>query len=366
MKKVLLVLFASAVVFAVQAQQAPVIEVLHHGGTVYEWNSNPVSNSNSYKRGEKRDFDHYYKRRTGMMVDSVELTINGEEVRFKPTSTNLQLWKEVGNVFPFWGKARVLGCKIAYHKYKQNEGVDNFDLSLYGVLDLASGVPSDIMAARPFTGDEITTGMEEDSFTYIAFDSKDLTSLDVSDPDFPYQGFGITVALQDVTAFSDSADIVEVYSSMNGDGYGEKRAFVRLDAESALWAGSEFVQLDRTIPIKGGSYLEFDFDIMLIPVVDVELGDGFVDLNGFQYKGHYPNPTTGNFMIELDVEDPQDQFNIRVSTITGKTVKTMNVGFLQSGRQRIDVDMSELPSGTYHYTITSGRSTLTSQIVVSR
>lgn len=342
--------------FGAMAQLPVVVE---QKGKVYEINDGNDENT-AYKRGDRVEYDDYVKRRTGMQVDSTVINVGQYRVALKPTSTNYLFWKEVGNWYPFWGSARVLGCRIGFAKRIQNESADNYDLSLYHASGKGMTEPDEVFAARSYYGYEITTGDDVDSFTYIEFKSSDYTLVE--------NGFLLTVALEDVTPFGDSTDIVELYSSLKGDGKGEHRAMVKINEESLLWAasgGDEFIPLDRTFSDGNGNYFEFDYDVMMIPVMDVESGIGFIDMKGATFNGHFPNPANNFFTIDLDINEPQDNFKVTIETIGGKTLKTHNTGYLTEGKQFINIDVSDLAAGNYIYTIISDKTAFSSMVVVT-
>ncbi|MFY0675394.1 MAG: T9SS type A sorting domain-containing protein [Bacteroidia bacterium] len=356
MKKSLLFLvgvFSSAMLFA----QGELPVVVEHHNQIDEYNNGNSNGNIANKKGDRVEYDSYYERRSGMQVDSLLLDIGQYRVVLKPTSTNYLFWKEMGNWYPFWGQARVLGGRIAYRNRKQNEGADNYDLNLYHATGPELKEPDEILASRSFAGYEISTGTDLDSFTYIEFKSSDFTQIT--------NGFMMSVALEDITAFADSLDEVSIYSSLEGDGFGEHRAMVKLSNESILWTGDEYVPLDRCFSDGQGSYYEFDYDIMIIPVLDVEAGIGFIDMKGAKFNGHFPSPAQNQFTIDLDIEDPQNNMKISVQTIGGKTLKTINTGFLSQGKQLINVDISDLASGSYIYTVNSDNSAFSSMIVIT-
>jgi hypothetical protein len=352
MKKTLLSICGFAMAFSLMAQEAVVLE---QHGKIYEINKDKDLNV-ANKKGDRVDYDDYYTRRSGMQVDSLVVTVGQYKVALKPSSTNYLFWKEIGNWYPFWGDARVLGCRIGYAKRIQNESADNYDLSLYHASGSSMNVPDEPLAARSFAGYQITTGDDVDSFTYIEYKSSDYTTVK--------HGFMISVAMEDVTPFGDSTDQVSLYTSLKGDGKGEHRAMVRLTNESIMWQGTEFVPLDRAFSDGAGGFYEFDYDLMIIPIMDVESGIGFIDMKGLKYNGHYPNPAKNNFTIDLDVAQNQDNFKVSIQTIGGQTLRTMNTGFLAAGKQFVNVDVTGLAAGNYIYTIESDNSSVSSMVIV--
>jgi hypothetical protein len=355
MKKSLLFLAAIFSSAALMAQNGLPVVVEQHSD-VHEYNNSNEGDA-AYKKGDRVEYDSYYTRRSGMQVDSLIVTFGQYKANLKPTQTNYVFWREMGNFYPFWGEARVLGGRIAYASRKQNEDADNYDLSLYHASSPSLEVPDEILASRSYAGYQITTGTDLDSFTYIEFKSSDYTQIT--------NGFMLSVALEDVTAFADSLDIVTLYSSLEGDGMGEHRAMVKLSNESILWGGNEYVPLDRCFSDGNGGYYEFDYDVMIIPVLDVEAGIGFIDMKGATFNGHFPSPATSQFTIDLDIEEPQENMKITVQTIGGQTLKTINTGFLSQGKQLVNVDVSDLAAGSYIYTVNSDNAAFSSMIVIT-
>ena len=62
----------------------------------------------------------------------------------------------------------------------------------------------------------------------------------------------------------------------------------------------------------------------------------------------YPNPTRGETTITLS-QAANEKYTIRISNAIGRVVKT--VDFPPSSTAGIQVDMSELPSGFYFYSL---------------
>lgn len=353
MKRVLPGILMLLVAVGAMAQEPVIVDV-------QKLNSTPINPSDSGSqalRGDKIIYSQYYDRASELAFYQTDVKVNGQLVRFEPTGVN-PYYKEVGSYYPFDGDARVLGARIAYEKHEKNEKDDTYDLSLYHVAEKGTNKVDEIFAVKSFFGYEITAGSDKDSFTYIEFKSNDFTKVT--------NGFAVMVALQDVTPFADSADNVGIYTSAMGDGLGERRAMVRVTSESVLYNGvTEFVQMDRLIRDQQTGYFEFDFDVMVIPILDVEAGVGYVNLRGATFNGHFPNPAQNQITIDLDIQEAQENLEISVQTIGGQVIKTINTGFLSEGKQFVKVDISELAAGNYVYQITSDRSAVTQMLIVT-
>ena len=348
-------LLAILSIFAIQGLQAQIGEVIEQRTTVTE---TPVSTESS-SQGEETRMDDYWNRKTGLAVDTVEVILDGTPISFSPSSTNELLWKEIGNWQPFDGDASVLGAYIAYASYKRNDDEDYFDINLYHASNSFMEEPNEILASAQFTGDEISTGPTEDSMTYIKFPKSEFTEVK--------NGFLLTVAIENTVTLGEvELDDVSVYTSKKGDGKGEHRAMVRITNESYLYEQfkKDYLTLDKIFPDGNGGFFQFDYDFMIIPVLDVRTGVGYVNMKGLKFNGHFPNPAREQFSIELDVNEPQDNFKVTVRSITGQTMKTINSGALGTGVQYINVDVADLSAGTYIYTVESDKSTFASQVII--
>lgn len=354
MKRVLPGILMLLMAVGAMAQDLEVVDVRAVSSTPM----NPTDSSyEALRRGDKVEFDQYYTRASELTYYETDVKVQGQLVRFEPTGAN-PYYREVGNYFPFDGDARVLGARIAYYKHNKNEKDDTYDLSLYHVTEKGTDKIDAILAVKSFFGYEISVGAEKDSFTYIEFKSNDFTTVE--------NGFAIMAATQDVTPFGDSTDDVGIYTSAMGDGRNESRAMVRVNPESVLYNSSqEYVRMDKLIRDPQDGFFIFDFDVIIIPVMDVEAGIGYINLKDATFNGHYPNPAKDRITIDLDVKDAQENFEISVQTMGGQVLKTINTGFMAEGKQLINVDISDLTPGNYVYTINSQNSTVTQILMVT-
>ena len=350
-KKLLSILTLAATFSVAHAQEK--VTFIESNPIVKELN-NPTDNpTESYKKGEQKEFDQYYQRRTGLMVDEVIVTINtsagSQKVKFNPTGTNYLYWKEIGVYFPFSGKASVIGVRAIIDEYKAKESGDNYEIALYNA-DVNTKLPKEPLAYEPFTGDIVTTGTEVDSFLYIKFASNQFTDITSS--------FVTSIALEEVTPFKDASDSIVVYSNMKGDGNGESRTVVKITNESVLATEGQvddvWYQLDKVFKDENGDFVSFDYDLMLIPILDVDYMSGdYVNLEGMKFNGVYPNPSVNQATLNFSLNRSFDNVRVAVQTLSGKTLQVINTGSLSEGNQSVNVNTSELPAGSYIYTITT-------------
>lgn len=78
----------------------------------------------------------------------------------------------------------------------------------------------------------------------------------------------------------------------------------------------------------------------------------------------FPNPAQGQTTIRLELPTAAKDVNLRIIDTQGKTVFTQNLKSLPAGQQQIAVDISQLPAGTYFYSIIADGQTAAATMVV--
>jgi hypothetical protein len=84
----------------------------------------------------------------------------------------------------------------------------------------------------------------------------------------------------------------------------------------------------------------------------------------FVVSQNYPNPFTGETTVTVYLSQFTSNINIDVIDITGKQVYTHQIQNLTQGNHDITIDGSNLKSGVYYYTISTGNSTQTRKMIV--
>lgn len=364
MKRILPFVLSSIFVLPLFGQQ--VIEYTTQVDEVHE----PVIFPGSAKKGEELEFDEHYQRRTGLQVDKATVRFDGRNVVVTPGETNrdtvtkTEWWREVGQYYPFSGDARVLGVMLVLQDYQVDEGSDNYDISLYRTD--GTGMPTDVPYGNlVFSGDIISTGPERDSMTFVQFGSNDVTNV--------YSGFVIGLSIQEVTEFGDNQDKLQLYTNKNGDGKGYKHAMVKLQQSSRL-AGllpageiETWVRLDDIFTDSDGNPFKFDYDFMIIPVVDVDkISDERVVFDRATFRGHFPNPAKESFNVILNAEQTLNNVSVELMTMGGKILSTTQFNNLSAGDHQLNIDASSLSTGSYIYTLTVDGKSVTSRVLVQK
>ncbi len=68
----------------------------------------------------------------------------------------------------------------------------------------------------------------------------------------------------------------------------------------------------------------------------------------------YPNPASVDAYLELNLSSAVNSAKIDVYDINGKLVRTINKGYMGSGKHQVSIGAEELPAGNYIVTLTAG------------
>lgn len=77
----------------------------------------------------------------------------------------------------------------------------------------------------------------------------------------------------------------------------------------------------------------------------------------------YPNPTSGNVFVDLDLEKQTD-VRVQITTVTGQTVMTHL--FNQTQNSKFELETSQLPTGVYMVKFTLGADELTKKLIITK
>lgn len=106
-----------------------------------------------------------------------------------------------------------------------------------------------------------------------------------------------------------------------------------------------------------------DADYAIFPLVDLVTAsiDGDLFIEGLKYS-LYPNPSTDWMNVEMEVEQV-GEYSILMHDLSGRLIKTHNVGYLTQGRVSTSVEVFDLPAGSYILTITNGKKGLSKRFI---
>jgi hypothetical protein len=106
-----------------------------------------------------------------------------------------------------------------------------------------------------------------------------------------------------------------------------------------------------------------DIDFAIFPLVDLT-GIGIEEMpfvKGLRYN-LYPNPATEWMNIDMDLQ-MEGEYTVTVHDLSGKFIKSQNLGYLSQGRVSTSVEVFELPSGVYILSLTNGKNGLSQRFI---
>jgi len=86
---------------------------------------------------------------------------------------------------------------------------------------------------------------------------------------------------------------------------------------------------------------------------------------GFSLAQSYPNPTQGKASFTYTTPN-ETEVRITLVDLTGRLVRTLVNGRVSAGEYTVNIDVSNLPSGTYMYMLESGSTKLVRQIILTK
>ena len=113
-----------------------------------------------------------------------------------------------------------------------------------------------------------------------------------------------------------------------------------------------------------------DIDLFIWALVENEpLGvqeTGYI--NGARLSQNKPNPVsiTDNTTINYELENMTENVSILIFDVSGRVIKRYDEGNKSPGRYSIVVDVSELNSGIYYYTLTTGKGGIAKKMIVTK
>lgn len=78
---------------------------------------------------------------------------------------------------------------------------------------------------------------------------------------------------------------------------------------------------------------------------------------------NYPNPASGITTIEVNIRKAAD-LTVEVVNMVGQKVMTVDAGAVKPGMKQVKLDVSNLTSGVYFYTVQAGDAKITKKMIV--
>ena len=84
----------------------------------------------------------------------------------------------------------------------------------------------------------------------------------------------------------------------------------------------------------------------------------------FTVSQNYPNPSQGSTFVEVNLQNTT-HLRIQVANLAGQKVMEINKGKVNSGKQILEINTSNLPTGVYFYTVQAGSQKVTRKMMVN-
>lgn len=156
--------------------------------------------------------------------------------------------------------------------------------------------------------------------------------------------------------YEESNDTIAIVSTNSGDGQGERRAVQRFSKD----LGSYWQHADEI-------WDDLDADPVIIPIVaplatavDQSMGN-----ENFRVMPAYPNPSGDMNHIEVWIHEA-GPLQLQVWDASGRVLRSMVHDLLPAGEHRFDIDLGDLRSGMYYFTVTTAAGRLSSSFTVAR
>ena len=109
---------------------------------------------------------------------------------------------------------------------------------------------------------------------------------------------------------------------------------------------------------------KLDVALAVYPVLDITTGVNENNTNAL-WMQNVPNPATSHTMINYELNETSDVV-ISVYDITGNEVASFVQGMQNAGKHNLKMDVSNLSSGMYFYTLNAGSKQLTNKMTVTK
>jgi hypothetical protein len=124
----------------------------------------------------------------------------------------------------------------------------------------------------------------------------------------------------------------------------------------------EFTEQSLSEPVQYKYIQDFAFTDADFIVVGIEDHLSMAK-SSFEVSGCMPNPTATEARFEITLPE-QTAISMAVINITGQTVKSIPTHIMQAGSNSIALDVSNLTSGVYFFTVSDGLNSITKKMVV--
>jgi len=310
---------------------------------LYRADARPVSGAKALPTATLDTLTQYLDRASNNQVTVYPFTDQNEN-EWPVTGTN-PLYFALGARYTIEGTASIKGLLIAYAGKNIQGEADSLIAWIFSQGE--NGLPSTAIGGAVYTSDNIVTSTTNVVLTYVGFPEPVVTT-------------GSFTAMVRTVGFytanpPDPTDITAIFSNQQGDGNGEDKAvFLAVQNGDVV---TNFLSNLFTTPL--------DIDPIIMPVIETtttDVGEAITH-NGLSLHGAFPNPASDRSTIRFSLEKPSF-VEISLLDMTGKTMLTIRRDNLGAGEQALDLNVADIPAGSYLYTVRTASSALAGKMTV--
>lgn len=103
----------------------------------------------------------------------------------------------------------------------------------------------------------------------------------------------------------------------------------------------------------------------MIRIANTNIGIDENDKFSVSYLQNFPNPANGLTTFEFELKE-ESKIAFEITDISGKVVFTTDLGFKSAGANSFQLDLSNLASGVYHYSLTVGEQKISRKLIIAQ
>lgn len=106
------------------------------------------------------------------------------------------------------------------------------------------------------------------------------------------------------------------------------------------------------------TFVHMDFPVNAFTGVD-----DFTKNQSFEVSQNYPNPAVNSTVVGINLQETSD-VSLEIVNLTGQLVKSIDLGRTSAGVTNVTIDISDLSSGVYYYTVSANDEQITNKLIV--
>lgn len=289
--------------------------------------------------------DHYLRASA-----FVTYAVNVQGTNYPLTGTN-PIYYFLGEKFPVSSSGYLEGLLVAVSFKVVGTFQDTLAVSIYN-SDANTGLPqggplgNQIFFLEDIEDDTNSTNLK---FSYIKFNN-------------PVRFSGPFVAMMLTRSVRVNNNGLVIFSNRHGDGKNEQRCCIILYTQNG-WVSANLGQL---IQMEGSP---IDIDPMMIPVVNTETSfvNEPIQLSSFTIESIYPDISQNQIKIVLTSKNEISNFDIKIVDYNGRLMaQSKNDNQNSDCFKELNLDISNLNSGTYFCIIQSGVDNIAAKFSIVR